>query len=364
MQQPKICLIGNNLSTGGADKIHAVLSNFFHQNGIEVHNVIFIDCVSYSFSGELLNLGKLKSNNNIFDLARRFFILKKYLEQNHFDYIIDFRTRNHQLREFLLIKWLYKVPYIITVHSYKTDWYFPKNKFLASKIFSDAYGIVAVSDQIENKIRSKYHYQNVSTICNPLELESIVKQAAEKISFEFEFVLGAGRMVEDNNKQFDKMIEAYAGSVLPERGIRLVLLGDGPQKPVLEALVKQKKLTGKVIFEGFQENPFKYMRKALFALLTSRYEGLPNIVSESLACGTPVIAFDCKSGPRELISDRQNGLLVDNQDMEKLVLAINEMTENTVLYQNCKANAAESVQRFALDKIGGEWLDFLKIKNN
>ena len=171
-------------------------------------------------------------------------------------------------------------------------------------------------------------------------------------------------MVEDNNKQFDKMIEAYSLSILPKKNIKLVLIGDGPQKIKLEKWVIEKKLSENVIFLGFLNNPFQYLRKSMFTLLTSKNEGLPNLITESLACGTPVVAFDCQSGPSELINNRQNGLLVENQDFDKFRIAMNEMVENTTLYQYCKSNAFESVQQFAIEKIGKQWLDYLQIKQN
>jgi len=362
MHQKKICLIGTNLSNGGADKIHAILSNYFFSQGIDVHNIIILDCITYEFSGKLLNLGKLKNKSNgVFNNLKRFLVLKRYLQENKFDFIIDFRVKNNQLKEFILTKLLFTSPFIITVHSFKTEWYFPKNKFLASNIFSKSYGIVTVSKEIEQKVMRQYHYKNVTTIYNPIEFEKITTQAKEPISIDFEYVLAAGRMVFDNNKQFDKMIKAYSLSNLPNMNIKLVLLGDGPQKSILEGIAKSKGLEDMIIFLGFQNNPFKFIKRAKFSILTSKNEGLPNIITESLACSTPVISFDCKSGPRELIENRKNGLLVEDQNFDKMILAINEMSENSELYNFCKSNALESVLRFSTEKIGRAWLEYLKV---
>src|SRR6186713_367081 len=104
MRPPKICLVGNSLSFGGADKIHAVLSNYFASEGFVVHNIIFIDAVTYDFSGELLNLGAERKNGGIFDLFKRFTRISDYLKEYDFDFIIDFRTRHKPLREFFLTR--------------------------------------------------------------------------------------------------------------------------------------------------------------------------------------------------------------------------------------------------------------------
>ena len=365
MQQPKICLIGNSLSVGGAEKIHALLSNYFFSQQIQIYNVVLFDLITYEYSGELLNLGKLeKKNIKLVDIWNEMCVLKKYVKQNKFDYIIDFRSRGRFYKEYLFKKIFQKKPYIITVHSYNTKWYFPQNNFLASKIYNDAFGIVTVSKEIQKKIESQFHYKNVKTIYNPLDLDKIEMLSIEKIDIDFEFVLGVGRMVNDNNKQFDLMIKAYSLSNLPERNIKLVLLGDGEQKKELEKLVLNKNLIGKVVFKGFQDNPFPYFKKAKFTLLTSKFEGLPNTITENLACGTPVISFDCLSGPKELILDRENGLLIENQNFEKLISGMNEMITNKNLYSYCKANAKNSVAKFDIETIGKQWLAFLKIKQN
>ena len=90
-------------------------------------------------------------------------------------------------------------------------------------------------------------------------------------------------------------------------------------------------------------------------------EGLPNVVLESLACETPVIAFDCSSGPREMILDKENGLLVANQDIEKLAEGMNLLVEDENLYRYCKQNTLQSVQSFSISTIGKQWLDLMKI---
>lgn len=364
MHQTKICLIGNNLSNGGADKIHAILSNFFFSKNIDVHNVIITDEISYDFSGKLLNLGKLKDNGNgLLNNLKRFRVLKKYIKEHNFDYVIDVRARNNQLKEFLITKLVYKVPYVVMIHSYNTDWYFPKNNFIAKTIFSNAYGIVSVSKEIEAKVKEKYGYENVKTIYNPLEIDKIAALSKENNDLDFEYVLAAGRMVFDNNKQFDKMIKAYATSKLPVKNTKLVLLGNGPQKKYLQELAKSEGIEDKVVFLNFQKNPFKFIKHAKFTLLTSKNEGLPNIITESLACGVPVVSFDCKSGPKELIEHRKNGLLVEDQNFEEFAKAIDEMDQDEALLATCKENALESIQRFSVEKIGAEWLEYLKIKN-
>ena len=85
---------------------------------------------------------------------------------------------------------------------------------------------------------------------------------------------------------------------------------------------------------------------------------------ESLVCSTPVVAYDCESGPSEIIINEKNGLLVKNQDIDQFSEAINKMITDTSLYDYCKKNAIPSVEKFHPETIGDQWLRFLKIKIN
>jgi N-acetylgalactosamine-N,N'-diacetylbacillosaminyl-diphospho-undecaprenol 4-alpha-N-acetylgalactosaminyltransferase len=216
--------------------------------------------------------------------------------------------------------------------------------------------MVTITDKSKELIEFKHHLKNVQTIYNPINIEEIQSKYNETIDLNFEFIIGIGQM-ETNIKQFDKLIEAYSNSILPNQNIHLVLLGDGERISILKALTKQKNIEDKVHFLGYQNNPYKYLRNAKFFVLSSQNEGLPNVILEALACETPVVSFDCLSGPSEMISNEQNGLLVENQNVEKLTEALNLFVEDEKLYTICKQNALQSVSRFSIENIGKQWLD-------
>jgi N-acetylgalactosamine-N,N'-diacetylbacillosaminyl-diphospho-undecaprenol 4-alpha-N-acetylgalactosaminyltransferase len=140
----------------------------------------------------------------------------------------------------------------------------------------------------------------------------------------------------------------------------LIILGDGILMNDFKIQVQDLQLQDNVLFLGRQQNPFHFFEKALFTMLTSKNEGFPMVLLESLALGTPVVSFNCDSGPSELIQDRQNGLLVENQNQQEMTEALNEMVENQKLYLLCKANSKESVASFSLDEIGKKWISILK----
>lgn len=352
----RICIVSEQLAGGGAERCSANLSQFFVANDCHVHHVIVIDKVEYLFSGEILNLGKLKKENfNFKDRIERFTVLNSFFKENKFDFIIDTRVRNRQWQEYFIAKFIYNAPLIVIVHSFMTDLYFPKSNFLARTIFYKAKKIITVSKAIENKVLQKYHYNQTETIYNPIDFNFIKNQLKFEVNLDFDYILAVGNM-NTTVKQFDVLIDCYSKSELFNKNIKLLIIGEGILKSKYEKQVLSLNLEDKIIFKGKIENPFPYYKNALFTVLASKNEGFPTVLLESLACETPVISFDCQSGPNEIITNYENGILVENQNNEKMIIAMNELISNKNLYLHCKKIAKSSVEKFSIDTIGNQWL--------
>lgn len=362
MAKPKkIALIGYRLNKGGAERVMATLSNFFHKNGIEVHIIIVLDDIEYEYSGTVVNLGKLKnSSNGPFNKLKRLIFLKRYLSRNDFDFIIDFRFRRKNIQELIISKWVYNTKVIYTVHSSELYIYMPDFTPLTKLIYGSCHQIVSINNTMKTLIYEKHQLRNITTIYNPIDINLIEKKAAEKLELDFEYIISIGHFNTDQ-KQFDQLILAYSKSILPDMNIKLVLLGEGKKQEELFNVAKLNNVEGKVHMLGFKSNPFKYLKNSKYYAMTSLHEGLPMVLLESLACGTPVISYNCLTGPNEIIDHGNNGLLIEDQNLNAFVDGMNDMILNNPLYLRCKKNAKKSVDKFSIESIGKQWLNLMKI---
>ena len=346
----------SSLGKGGAERSSALLSKMLIGLGYDVHIVSILNYIDYEYAGTLLNLGELKDKNDtFFGRIQRFFVFKKYLKNEKFDLIIDSRTRPSIIKEFLLVQLLYKKHNMLYVaRSWNFNNYFTKSGFWAKKIFKKHWHYVGVSKEISNKISTLYHLKNVTTIYNPIDVEQANSLAEQPIDFSGDYILFYGRLV-DEVKNISLLFKAYKKSVLPSKNIKLLILGDGPDLDILQ----QKAKDSPIVFMSFMSNPFSYIKQAKFTCLTSRYEGFPRAVLESLAVGTPVVAVNC-SGVREIIKNGDNGLLVKNNDSDELASAMNSFIFETKLYQTCKQNAKKSLGKFSVNAIAENWQELIE----
>ncbi len=355
----RIALVGDSLGGGGAEKVHATLSRYLDSVGISVCNIIFVDRINYDFAGELVNLAKISPNANpVIRKFRRLAALRRLFRKNRFDAVVDFRMRPTFFQEWIIRTFAYPDNVHYTVHSAVLDFYFPKSVVLSRALYSGN-KVVTVSQAIREKILLEKRASDVLTIHNLFDIAQISREAAA-FAPTADYILAVGRM-NDGIKQFDRLIEAYSNSGLPQRGISLLLLGEGANLDTYRQLAKDLGVGTMVEFKGFVANLYPYYKAARFLVLCSRNEGFPNVIPEALACGTPVVSFDCVSGPSEIIHDGENGLLVRNQDFTALASAMEELSSDAALQARLKANARMSAQAFDIAHIGPKWLSMLKI---
>ncbi|MFE3870838.1 glycosyltransferase [Flavobacterium sp. ZS1P70] len=353
----KVAIISTSLGSGGAERFASLLSFMLEKLNIEVHNIIINDVVDYEYAGKLMNLG-IESTDSFpfFKKIRKGFLLNHYLKKNGINGIIDNRPRNNLTRE-IITKWIYgdRRKWFL-VHSYNTDTYFPKPIFFSKFLYQNAEKIICVSQAIEEIIKYKFDFKNTVTIHNLYDFSKI--EIEKKIPISEQYIMYFGRF-DEKVKNFSLMLEAFYLSKIHLQGYKLLLMGEGPDLGIIQENIKLLQLEEFVIIYSFNKNPFQFVKQAKFTILTSRYEGFPLSIVESLALGTPVISVDCKSGPNELIKDGFNGLLVENNNPHLFATAMKQLVDDTNLYDFCKKNAAKSVEHLSLETISKQWESIL-----
>lgn len=195
--------------------------------------------------------------------------------------------------------------------------------WLMRRSYRRAHAVIAVSQGVADDlvITLPLPAERVRVIPNPVitsRLERLGREPLDHPWFapgEPPVVLGVGRLT--TQKGFDALIEAFARA--RERlACRLILLGEGEERGALERLAAARGVAQEVAMPGFVDNPFPYMARAGAFALSSRWEGLPNVLIQALALGAPTVATDCPSGPAEVLEGSERAVLVPVDDVSAL----------------------------------------------
>ncbi|MCX8015706.1 MAG: glycosyltransferase [Patescibacteria group bacterium] len=388
----------NSLGGGGAEQIVLNLSN-----SLDFEKIILLENeIVYKINpGKIIILSNYtrKTNSFLKYLSMPIYILKllRFIKKykNKKITILSFLERANFVNIFL--KFFIKHKSIVSVHINLIDGYAGFRKIIHPLIkffYSRADLIIAVSNGIKKSLEALgLCLDNIRVIYNPHQIQEIINKRNESmgnygIIFKNQTIINSGRLTEQKNQKF--LLEIFKLLKKEYKSLKLVILGDGPLKKNLISLSKAMNLNVfvddsdvlsdkfDVYFLGFQENPFKFIARSDVFILTSLWEGFPNVIIEALACGTPVISSDCKSGPREILAPNSDfsyqtdkiefadyGVLLpvpneNNDTIEYWVNTIKKFLENDDLRKKYSIKAEERAKDFDLEKIVPQWEKLLE----
>lgn len=247
--------------------------------------------------------------------------------------------------------------------------------YLIKKLYPKADVIISVSHAIKEELTIKYGIGNKHiVIYNPYHLSRIESLSLESVDIDMRnTIVTIGSL----SKRKDHAGLLNALSLIENKALRLVLVGVGDQEQQLKKLATKLNIESRVIFAGFDRNPYKYLSKCSIFVSNSQSEGFPNVIAEALACGCPVVSTDCLSGPREILAPNTNynvqlrsemelalyGIIVPINSPVILAQAIDMMCVEQVNEQyriKSKSRAAD----FNLVHITSQYIDIIMSDNN
>lgn len=207
------------------------------------------------------------------------------------------------------------------------------NFALVPMLYRAADGICTVSQAASDDLAAfcGLPLQRVETIYNPFDLVRITDKAAEPLDHswfaagQLPVLLAIGRLTEA--KDYPTLIRAFA-KLRQQRKARLVILGEGELRPALQALLASLSLGEDAVqMPGFVPNPYAWLARCRLFVLSSRWEGLPGVLIEAMACGVPVVSTNCLSGPDEILEGGRWGRMVPVGDVDALARAMAAMLD-------------------------------------
>jgi len=356
----KITIYISSLAGGGAERVVCNLASHLASSGHDVKIITNSEKQSYELNPRvnhvILYNAKAEKYNFLIRNAMRLLRLRKAVESDDAEVYLSFLPwPNFMLMHFRRI---ISVPVIISERSDpRTFCGERKNLKRVLKYYSraDAY-VFQTSDSKEYYLNDLgFKGKKYAVIPNAINREFICEPwTGEKQKL----IIGAGRLTAQKN--FPLLIRAFAGISADFPEYKLEIYGTGALKSELEALVIELGLEGKVRLMGYVSDIKERMQKASLFVLSSDYEGMPNVLAEAMALGTACISTDCPAGgSKYLINDGENGIIVPVGDENKLSEAIRLVLADAEFRKKLEINAREVVNRLSPEKIYSDWERFI-----
>ncbi|WP_394972462.1 glycosyltransferase family 4 protein [uncultured Croceitalea sp.] len=355
MSKKKIAFVIGSLSAGGAERVITTLSNKLIDN-YEIFIISLIKKTPFYQIDSRVNLkycleNDITSKNFLESLLlniKLVFKIKKILRNNNVDMAIGFITMANILT--VIASKMVGIPCIISERNNpeleKTHFFW---RFLRRLTYPRA-DILTVQTEGIKKFYTNFIKKNkIVTVPNPIsdELSNNRNLNCKKENI----ILNVGRLHKQKNQL--TLIKAFAK--IHYGNWKLILLGEGEDRPKILKLIKNLNITDNVILLGKQPDIAKYYNSSKIFAFTSLYEGFPNALIEAMHFGLACISYDCPTGPSELIENNHNGKLIRLNDEKALVKGLQELIYNKKLLRKLGENAILTTNKYRIESVLVEW---------
>lgn len=352
MKNPKLKIhfIISSIGGGGAERVMALLAtNLSKRSGYEVTAITLNkgkDAYDLDNNVKRVALSQGKIPNHT---IRSFISLFRFYsnKNNRPDLIISFMTLTNLIT--VSIAKLFGIKIIVQEQNNYLA-YMPGRKVLSDFTKKTVYkkaDLLTVLTSFDYDFYKKYGI-NVEVIPNPASFDPYKNTNSPRQKV----ILAVGSLDRFHHKGFDNLIPLIKPVLKSNSDWKLKIVGKGDKGLVfLSDLVKKNELEDQIVFTGFLDNVSELMQQSSIFILSSRFEGMPLVLLEAMSQGIACIAYNCKTGPSDLIEHEENGLLIEDQNKKEMSKQISRLIEDKKLRDSLGANAAKSLDRYHIDTI-------------
>ncbi len=344
---------------GGAERvIHRLITNWLSQTETEVSLILMHNNqpVFYDIPAGC-KVTKIESGrkSRLFEKLDRYRKLRKIIQKEKPDVVL---SMPEEIGIYVLLALAgTKIPVVVSERN--NPWVMPDRKvtrMLRRILYPHAKGLIFQTSQAASFFSEKLRHKGV-VLPNPLNIQELPQPYS---GVRETVIVGAGRL--HKQKNFPLLIDAFSDFYPDHPEYRLVIYGEGDLRGELETYARAKQLPeGTICFPGRTKTLAEEMRTKAMFVLSSDYEGMPNVVIEAMAMGVPVISTDCPSGgSAELIRSGESGLLVPVGDRRALAAAMKQIADDSALSETLSRNGPEVRLRLDSKKIAKAWMEYLE----
>lgn len=379
MENMKILFYNGSLRMGGAEKILVEVLNGLDKRDKEIDLLISDNVLgenffekelpkevklNYLISSDLIEKTKFyksRKKNIFYKLMYNYYMRKEqrektinlveFLKDKKYDVVVDFDMGLSKNIDLVNAK-----KRIAWIHSPIDSWYRKKDKIKRLGERLKKYNtLVTICDDMKEKTEKLYPFlkDRLIRIYNPFDIEKI-RELSQDLSEIIEekkellkdnYIISVGRL-DNYSKDYYTLLKGFKGA--KERGIteKLYILGEGEERKLIESWIIELNLKNDVILLGKYRNPYPWIKNANLFVHSSRFEGLPTVLIESLICGVPVISSDCPTGPKEILLNGEIGKLYTIGDYKTLSNEICMLVKNRGKYEEYKKLSFKRAQDF------------------
>jgi GalNAc-alpha-(1->4)-GalNAc-alpha-(1->3)-diNAcBac-PP-undecaprenol alpha-1,4-N-acetyl-D-galactosaminyltransferase len=366
----RIALVISTLGPGGAERVMSIMANYWASRGREVFIITLSsegnDWYELHPNVKRVGLSLLSTPAHIGEALRsnlqRMKRLRHEIRKSGAEVVISFVDGTNVLTLFATFGLGVRVIVSerIDARRHRIGWIRSGLRYL---LYPQAEALVVQSAVMRDWARKIVKEKDVRMIPNPVAKPSPVEKPGNGTGRAFSVpsthrtIVAMGRLT--RQKGFDLLLQAFGRCAVRHPEWSVIILGEGEDRHALEALIGELSLKDRVSLPGRVRDPGQILAEADLFVMSSRYEGFPNALLEAMACGLAVIATDCPSGPRDIIREGVDGILVPLNDLDALASSMDRLMEDQTERQRLGANAVKITERFSVEKIMSMWDDLL-----